>query len=67
MKHRIFEYLVERKGFSVFAFETNWPDVESVNRYVRTGEGTAASAIKGHLRGLADPRGARSHRMDAGL
>jgi erythromycin esterase len=47
MKHRIFEYLVEKKGFSVFAFETNWPDVESVNRYVQTGEGTAASAIKG--------------------
>ncbi|MFZ1105250.1 MAG: erythromycin esterase family protein [Hyphomicrobiaceae bacterium] len=47
MKHRIFEYLVERKGFSVFAFETNWPDVETVDRYVRTGEGTAASAMKG--------------------
>lgn len=46
MKHRLFEYLVEKKGFTVFAFETNWPAAEAVNRYVRTGEGTAGDALK---------------------
>ena len=46
MKHRIFEYLVERKGFTVFAFETNWVEAEIVNRYVQTGVGAAASAIR---------------------
>jgi erythromycin esterase len=46
MKHRLFEYLVERKGFTVFAFETNWPAVEIVDRYVKTGEGTAAKALE---------------------
>jgi erythromycin esterase len=47
MKHRLFEYLVEKKGFTVFAFETPWPDVEIVNHYVQTGEGFAAGALSG--------------------
>jgi erythromycin esterase len=47
MKHRLFEYLVEKKGFTVFAFESNWPQVEVANRYVRDGAGSAADALKG--------------------
>jgi erythromycin esterase len=46
MKHRLFEYLVEKKGFTVFAFETNWPAAEIADRYVKTGEGIAADALK---------------------
>ena len=46
MKHRLFEYLVEKKGFTVFAFEANWPVVEIADRYVKTGEGSAAAALK---------------------
>jgi erythromycin esterase len=47
MKHRLFEYLVERKGFTVLAFETTWPDTESVNRYIHGGEGSAETAMQG--------------------
>lgn len=39
MKHRLFEYLVREKGFTVFAFEANWPESAALDRYVRTGEG----------------------------
>jgi erythromycin esterase len=46
MKHRLFEYLVEKKGFTVFAFEANWPVVEIADRYVKTGEGSAAAALR---------------------
>jgi len=46
MKHRLFEYLVEKKGFTVFAFEDHWPDLEIVDRYIKTGEGDAARALR---------------------
>jgi erythromycin esterase len=46
MKHRLFEYLVEKKGFTVLAFEDAWPDLEIVDRYVKTGGGAAADALK---------------------
>jgi len=46
MKHRLFEYLVEKKGFTVFAFEANWPVVEIADRYIKTGDGSAAAALK---------------------
>jgi erythromycin esterase len=46
MKHRLFEYLVEKKGFTVIAFEAHWPGAEIADRYVRTGEGTAAAALE---------------------
>lgn len=45
MKHRLLEYLVERKGFTVFAIEGNWPEAEAADRYIKTGEGDAAAAL----------------------
>lgn len=45
MKHRLFEYLVERKGFTVLAIEGNWPEAQVADRYVKTGEGDAGSAL----------------------
>lgn len=45
MKHRLLEYLVKEKGFTVFAIEANWPEALAVDRYVKTGEGDAASAM----------------------
>jgi erythromycin esterase len=47
MKHRILEYLVERKGFTVFAIEANLPEADAVDDYVVHGRGNAASALRG--------------------
>jgi erythromycin esterase len=46
MKHRLLEYLVEKKGFTVFAIEGNWPESQAADRYIKTGEGDAASALR---------------------
>ena len=46
MKHRLLEYLVEKKGFTVFAIEANWPEALVADRYIKTGEGDAAAALK---------------------
>lgn len=35
LKQRLIEYLVRRKGFSVVAFEMNWPDADEVDRFVK--------------------------------
>ena len=45
MKHRLLEYLVEKKGFTVFAIEGNWPEAEAADRYIKGGEGEAAAAL----------------------
>ena len=45
MKHRLLEYLVERKGFTVFAIEGNWPEAEVADRFIQTGEGDAGAAL----------------------
>ncbi|HKE13886.1 MAG TPA: erythromycin esterase family protein, partial [Kofleriaceae bacterium] len=47
MKHRMFEYLVSERGFTVFAIEANWPESLAVNRYVLTGEGDPKAALAG--------------------
>jgi erythromycin esterase len=39
MKHRIFRYLVEQKGFTHFAIEATWPEANEINHYVLTGGG----------------------------
>lgn len=47
MKHRLLEYLVKEKGFTVFAIEANWPESLAVDRYVKTGEGDPRVALAG--------------------
>jgi len=47
MKHRLLEYLVKEKGFTVFAIEANWPEALAVDRYIKTGEGDAEAALSG--------------------
>jgi erythromycin esterase len=47
MKHRMFEYLVEKKGFTVFGIEANWPESLLVNDYVLNGSGDAQEALDG--------------------
>jgi len=46
MKHRLLEYLVEKKGFTVFALETIWPDTAVVDRYIKAAGGDAAGAVR---------------------
>ncbi|MFD3944019.1 erythromycin esterase family protein [Streptomyces sp. NPDC058579] len=38
-KHRIFEHLVEKKGFTTFALEANWSAGLRIDDYVRFGKG----------------------------
>ncbi len=45
MKHRLLEYLVERKDFTVFAIEGNWPEAQVADRFIKTGEGDTAAAL----------------------
>lgn len=47
MKHRLLQYLVNEKGFTVFAMEANWPESLAVDRYIKTGEGSAKAALAG--------------------
>ena len=46
VKHRLLEHLVRARGFSVFAIEANQLAVETLNRYVQGGPGTAADAMR---------------------
>ena len=39
MKHRAFEYLVERHGFTHFTIEATMPESRAMDRYVTLGEG----------------------------
>jgi erythromycin esterase len=45
MKHRLLEYLIEKKGFTVLAIEGNWSEAEVADRFIKTGEGNAAAAL----------------------
>lgn len=45
-KHRIIEYLVQEKGFTVFSMEANLPDVDALNEYVTTGRGDPAAILQ---------------------
>jgi erythromycin esterase len=47
MKHRILEYLVAERGFTLFAMEANQPECRTVNDYVLHGTGDARAALKG--------------------
>jgi erythromycin esterase len=47
LKHRLFELLVTRMGFRVFAIEANLPEAFTVNEYVLTGKGDPKQALAG--------------------
>jgi erythromycin esterase len=47
MKHRLLEYLVEKKGFTILGIEANWPESLAINDYVMNGVGDAPSALDG--------------------
>lgn len=44
-KNRLFKYLVEKKGFTVFAMEADWSAGLAVDQYIKTGRGTAQQAV----------------------
>ena len=46
-KHRMFEFLVEEMGFTVFGIEANWPESLAINDYVVNGTGDPAAALAG--------------------
>lgn len=47
LKHRMFEFLVEQMGFTVFALEAIQPEARSVNEYVQNGVGDPGAALRG--------------------
>lgn len=47
MKHRLLEYLVEKKGFSIFSIEANMPESYALNEYVIDGRGDPKKLIAG--------------------
>ncbi|MFI8518214.1 erythromycin esterase family protein [Streptomyces sp. NPDC085481] len=48
-KHRIFEQLVERQGFTTFALEANWSTGLLVDDYVRFGNGDIRAIMRDEL------------------
>lgn len=66
IKDRIFRFLVEKIGFTVFAMETPWNSGLAIDRYVTTGQGDAR-CVGRDIRRLGQSRGARSDRMDASV
>ena len=47
LKDRIFRFLVEKMGFTVFAMETPWQSGLVIDRYVTTSEGDPHAALAG--------------------
>lgn len=45
LKDRVFRYLVEDQGFSVFALEVGQADARAINTYLMEGSGTARNAL----------------------
>ncbi|MET9918575.1 erythromycin esterase family protein [Streptomyces sp. NPDC006435] len=48
-KHRMFEHLVEEKGFTTFSLETSWGGGLLIDAYVQTGEGDPAKIMRDTL------------------
>jgi erythromycin esterase len=46
LKHRMFEFLVTRMGFSIIALEANMPQAYRLNDFVRTGAGDPRKLLK---------------------
>ncbi|WP_327071236.1 erythromycin esterase family protein [Kitasatospora sp. NBC_01250] len=51
LKHRIFQYLVEAKGFTTFALEIGWPSGMLIDDYIQGGQGDARQVVKQALGG----------------
>ncbi len=49
IKHRLFEYLVREKGFSVFAINANWPEATALDLYIKSGEGDPRAVLASML------------------
>jgi erythromycin esterase-like protein len=47
LKHRMLEFLVKEKGFTIFSIEANMPEAYRLNDYVLNGNGDPAALIKG--------------------
>jgi len=47
MKHRIIEYLVKEKGFTIFSIEANMPEAYKLNDYILHGKGNAKALLAG--------------------
>lgn len=46
MKHRLFRYLVEEKGFRALGLETPWIAAEAARQYVATCDGSSLAAVR---------------------
>lgn len=47
MKHRMFQFLVEKMGYNIFGIEASMPDCMAINDYILYGKGDAKQVIKG--------------------
>lgn len=47
LKHRVFRFLVERAGFSVFLLEAGMPYCRSINRYIQGEDGDPEELLNG--------------------
>lgn len=49
MKERITEFLVQEKGFTVFALENSWDSSRVIDTYVMTGQGDPLTLLKNEM------------------
>lgn len=47
LKHRLIEFLANRKGFTIFSIEANMPEAYRLNEYVLQGTGDPKQLLKG--------------------
>ena len=47
LKHRVFQYLVEREGFRTFAIEAVFEPAIRIDRYIKGGEGDVEALVNG--------------------
>ena len=47
MKHRMLEYLVKEKGFTIFSIEANMPEAYALNEYIINGKGDPKKLLAG--------------------
>jgi erythromycin esterase len=50
VRTRLMEYLVKRKGFTVFALESSWAGARELNAYVNGGPGDARTLLRRYAR-----------------